>query len=317
MAAFAGGFKLPLRKPPPNVSLEKQDSLKKEAPFSNFPLKIKFVMDSCAHWCISGEEKTLPDDEAFLSAFQNLSDTVCPQSWRPITRETFCRLAGWKQKRLVEALATGPPKPVYTFPHGRITSADVCSEIDWGSCVGAQKSSDGLEGVYFIELANSRAVVVKCPKSPAPELFGNYLCESFGVRNAKIRAIRRNGYEGRRVVRTLLKFYLEQGGSCKESDALAVRSAFKVPIFLLMEYIPGRELAELSVTSPVALRTALTSPSTLHSFGRLLALDCVLNNFDRLPFGLWQNAGGNPSNIFFTVQSNESFGSGWGNTSNV
>ena len=46
----------------------------------------------------------LPDEEAFVAAFEEMDEFDCPASWRPVTRESFSTMGGWKQKSLSRLL---------------------------------------------------------------------------------------------------------------------------------------------------------------------------------------------------------------------
>src|SRR5690554_4740147 len=62
-------------------------------------------------------------------------------------------------------------------------------EIDWSQAEGVQKSEGGSEGVFFVGLPDSRAVVVKGSMSLAGELFYALLARRLRIRVPDFRLV--------------------------------------------------------------------------------------------------------------------------------
>lgn len=75
-----------------------------------------------------------------------------------------------------------------------------------------------------------------------------------------------------------------------------------------MEFIPGKDLEQLS-SQDRQLFQGREGKRLLHEIGRLICLDIVTNNWDRLPV-IWHNEG-NSKNVFFQERTDESGSKQW------
>lgn len=260
-------------------------------------------------WPVAGTFRTLASDVEFTAAFSGLD---IPRSWKPMTRTSFCMLAGWKQKQAIEALRTPPPY-VYHFPHGEVTPVKHLETVNWSTCIGVQRSDAGSEGVLFVELQGKQAVVVKAPLYVVSEMFGNVLCGRLGVMCPNVRLVASSSPEGKLLVEFLVK--ADAWRNPEERKVQAMLSAR--PLFLVIEYVQARDLASWFGPESHAWSKAVfglgpsDSPGllshhgkeVLRSLGALVAFDLIINNFDRLPC-VWDNKG-NASNLMFANASAE------------
>eukprot|EP00928_Gymnodinium_smaydae_P003277 TRINITY_DN11178_c1_g2_i1.p1 TRINITY_DN11178_c1_g2~~TRINITY_DN11178_c1_g2_i1.p1 ORF type:complete len:628 (-),score=153.59 TRINITY_DN11178_c1_g2_i1:57-1895(-) len=279
-----------------------------DATEESFPLADSVVADRSLEWLVAGQRRLL-DDDAFVAAFDGLESI--PKGWKPVTREKFKTLAGWKQQQLFDALRVPPPFR-YDFPHGEVTPVADISSIDWSSCVGVQRSDTGSEGIVFVELKGQRAVCVKCPSKIVAEMYGTLLCQKLAIRCPAMRILERNSEEGQQIVRALVA-----ADSKRPEAARKVETMLRYPLLLVIEYLQATELADLippasaewasdSFGLPSDMSSGQLSEvgkSTLRFFGSLIAFDMIINNFDRLPC-MWAN-GGNPGNVLFAKKNND------------
>lgn len=159
-------------------------------------------------------------------------------------------------------------------------------DVGWGPSVSAvRRSGAGSLGVFFVN-TDKGTVVLKGSRSMASEAFAALLTARLGICTPRWRII---------------------SNATKESTVMIARLASLDPmkhaaIFLnsqahmfLNSFVPGKSLAQFDHASSVALlgpEGSLSSDgvSVLHQIGRVLALDVLLNNGDRLPL-IWQNQG--------------------------
>mmetsp|Transcript_69081 Transcript_69081/g.131784 ORF Transcript_69081/g.131784 Transcript_69081/m.131784 type:complete len:594 (-) Transcript_69081:170-1951(-) len=271
--------------------------------WDSFPVSRDAVNDLNLEWPIAGGFKRLPSDAAFTAAFQSLD---IPKSWKPVTRSSFQGLAGWKQKQIIDALCA-PVAYTYRFPHAEVEGFNDLDRIDWSACVGVQRSDDGSEGVLFVELPGKRAVVVKAPVHVASEMFGNVLCGQLGVMCPNVRLVTIASNEGRSLLEALVR--ADEWRDPEERRVLRMLSGR--PLLLVIEYVQAQELASMFLPasrawskeafglhpgdSPASLSDR--GKEVLRSLGTFVALDMIINNFDRLPC-VWDNQG-NAGNLMF------------------
>eukprot|EP01105_Mastigella_eilhardi_P021398 TRINITY_DN517_c1_g1_i1.p1 TRINITY_DN517_c1_g1~~TRINITY_DN517_c1_g1_i1.p1 ORF type:complete len:959 (-),score=233.08 TRINITY_DN517_c1_g1_i1:75-2735(-) len=119
------------------------------------------------------------------------------------------------------------------------------------------------------------------------------------------------------IKRVLFPLALKKNG---EAEKVKVKKELNRAFFLVMELAPGKPLDNLTAreASTFALRSTLqvTCAEDVHEaehanravreLGRLIALDILCNNWDRIPL-LWPNEG-NVHNIFFDVEDRSVYG---------
>eukprot|EP00949_MAST-11_sp_MAST-11-sp1_P000702 g702.t1 len=273
-------------------------------PLGSFPLSKKVVFDVETMWPDhGGGRKKLPDEEAFVAAFEEMDEFDCPASWRPVTRESFSTMGAWKQKKLVEALAKKKFHE-YHFPHddSELVGADLES-VEWDDIVGIETSVEGLVGVLFVELPGKRAAVLKFPRNCCPEAFGNHVSLQCGIRAPQMKVVSRAGHLGLKILRGLIRYQIGFEGPVKwdESGVLLVQ-ALKYDFFLLMEYVPGFALENHTLSSTAnapewVMHFGDPAGAAISTIGSIIALDMLINNLDRIKT-VRSLPASNPGNIY-------------------
>mmetsp|Transcript_35699 Transcript_35699/g.70670 ORF Transcript_35699/g.70670 Transcript_35699/m.70670 type:complete len:524 (-) Transcript_35699:195-1766(-) len=309
--------------PPPKACGPKGAGKNSSVIGSQLPVPIEDLHNRRKSWNVAGSVHPLETDEAFTAAFEALGSQV-PQSWRPVTRESFQTFPKWKQQQLIGELAKEPPY-TYSFPHQDVLPLLPLDTIDWSSVVGVELSSAGMEGVVFVELANRQAVCVKVPRKPATEIFGTTLCERLGARCPGLRCLHKESAEGKIVVDALTSADSNRLTEQRKVTA-AVRNGG--PVLLIYEYLKARDLANVlpspatsdlykhifGVLPPRHIDNSETVQvadlghclqSVLRLCGSTIAFDMIVHNYDRLPC-IWDNKG-NPENLMLDLDVNAQY----------
>ena len=191
------------------------------------------------------------------------------------------------------------------------------NEIDWTQCVGAQRSDTGTDGVLFVSFQDHTAVCIKAPGAIAAEVYGSWLAKRLGVPTPAMRMVDRNGEEGQRIIAALMSPHICTTTTHKSR----IERVLLRPFFIVMEYVRGIALDDVFQGIPFGVEfvqqkfanngnnvnssDAGDDGALLHDvgllncrvLGKVLALDVLTNNFDRLPC-IWDNKG-NPGNVMF------------------
>ena len=85
--------------------------------------------------------------------------------------------------------------------------------------------------------------------------------------------------------------------SKNENDCRLLKKKFNRATLLLMEYVSGIDLLHLDPNKAASLFKETQGKENLKGIGKLIVLDFILNNWDRLPI-IWDNEG-NYANIMF------------------
>lgn len=206
----------------------------------------------------------------------------------------------------------------YKFPHAQVVPLGIGPEEgppDLGECIGVAKSGEGKEGVLFIELPDDRAVVVKAPSELANEVFGAYLCDRFRqhVKSPNWKIISVDSDEGQSAIDAIREAPRPAAQDAMVNDFFEGRTHI-----LVYEYMPATSLGENNKGrngNDEWVNTVFGSHTqgeftcheegnkNLRRLGSLLAVDALLNNYDRLPC-IWQNMG-NTNNVMFMKNSGE------------
>lgn len=100
-----------------------------------------------------------------------------------------------------------------------------------------------------------------------------------------------------------------------EADARLAEKALTRPQYLALEYVPGASLDGMAPTDRLRQRLFMRQATvenlplpakTFASLGSIALLDLVLNNADRMPCGVWDNAG-NFGNVLFRASDGVAF----------
>lgn len=275
---------------------------------SNEPLFAEAVTRT---WPVLAEYGT---EAEFTDACAGCQEKDVPGGWRPVTRAKFLSWPKWKQKKVVAALEIAP-RFSYIFPHAEVQPLPSIDEVDWASCVGLELSSAGSGGIWFVELADKRAVCVKYSRDGPGAIFATLLCQRLQLRCPSMRLVLSESAEGTAALRALQAIDDQRpAGQSKFRSTVASQ-----PYFLVMEYLCGVDLslqmqplcADFAQRAFGPLRSDSPSEVELHEhgravlcfFGRVIVLDMIINNSDRLPC-IWANDG-NPGNLVFESGSCE------------
>ena len=183
-------------------------------------------------------------------------------------------------------------------------------QLQWEECTAVKRSESGTDGVLFAVFQDRSIVCVKAPGTVAAEIYGTWLAKRMDIPTPAIRIVDRNSEEGQSMTTNLLKAC--EGTSVSEKSR--VSRVLQSPMMLIMEYVSGIALADMFqpaeaarkfCTEKFCIAADFSSPGQLHDtgkhnfriMGKILALDVLSNNFDRLPC-IWNNKG-NPDNIMF------------------
>jgi hypothetical protein len=174
-------------------------------------------------------------------------------------------------------------------------SADLTKEISWSKMKGMAFSSTGSSGVFFCLLEDDTVVVVKGNSTVGEELFTSEFAPLLGVKAPKMRLVEYSSKNfpkaplGANDWRIIKKTLPKHAGVHENKVNKELYRAF----FVLMEFIAG------SVDLQDVDKELLETKEILQDIGRILVMDLVLNNWDRMPAGCMWKHEGNPNNMLF------------------
>ena len=176
------------------------------------------------------------------------------------------------------------------------------SAIDWNKITALSYSDSGTSGVYFAQLEDNIAFVMKGSPDTAVEYFSSLLLQKLNVEVPKIRVLTWSEPEFEDMIEILNK-------KTKSNYILNVKinNSFNRPHIMIMEYKPILCVGQLGAErAGIALDpTKPEGQERLMSLGMMLGVDAFLNNVDRIPFMPdWKNDGA-IENIVIAVNSNE------------
>ena len=208
------------------------------------------------------------------------------------------------------------------------------NQINWQQCIGVQRSDTGTDGVLFAMFQNQTAVCIKAPGSIAAEVYGSWLAKRIGVPTPALRLVDRNGTEGQQIIAMLMSPNICTTVAKKSRiERIVLRPFFLVMEYVrgialedmfqpisgtfIQNKFGGNGSSNATATTPTATTPTATTPTdtntiepppsqqqfhqigltNLNVLGKVIALDILTNNFDRLPC-IWEN-NGNPGNIMF------------------
>lgn len=166
--------------------------------------------------------------------------------------------------------------------------ADVSAAVPWARVRQTRWCSGGMGGALLLELGGGTCVVAKTLSlNAAAELLAVEVAALTRVRLAACRAMNAFDAEFQDFKAALAAAPMD--GSTVDLILNRITNASCIAV---MEFVPGVVLQGLD---GMTLLQGQSAPATLSSVGELIALDCVLNNVDRVP-AIWFNDG-NLSNI--------------------
>ena len=153
--------------------------------------------------------------------------------------------------------------------------------------VGCRPSTAGLGGVLFVEWPKGKIVVVKGLPDRAEAvntLFAESLCKLVGVTHPAVQVLQLTSQKGMDLRRRLE--LLAEPDSRVDKMRMRILEG-ESGVALLMEYVAGGDaIIPKYVADADAVVERLGRPAIASALGRVTAVDCALNNWDRLPFGL-------------------------------
>lgn len=187
-------------------------------------------------------------------------------------------------------------RAAYEFDFSTAKSGNISKPRSWEAfgVDGAHHAMGGLGslGVFLINLKAEGGVIVAkqgAITSPA-ELYCSLLYKQFNVAAPQMRVL--GMPEWRSLVDELGKVCFTSPGA---GDHLQSRGLQRGAV--LQEVGPGVTLKHPSIAGYLA--DAIAGPKLLHELGRIIALDMLVNNFDRSPM-IWSHEG-NANNILIKV----------------
>jgi hypothetical protein len=197
-------------------------------------------------------------------------------------------------------------------------------DIHWSSVLGMQLSDNATAGVFFVEVEPDQYVVIKSSSALANEIFGATMARELGILAPRMHLIEYASPDITRVlnpatgklevktVKTARDWSLCQsvlmGYGKKISNISKQRKAEKElnrAFFIKMEFITPAcsldNIVEKCHERSFDLKTVMTNETLLQDIGRMVVLDILLNNQDRIPVGeIWSNEG-NSGNVLFQL----------------
>ena len=140
-------------------------------------------------------------------------------------------------------------------------------------------------GVVLVQL-KLKQVIVKSSQEPAREMFLTRLCRHLGVSAPNCRFVPSSSKEHKLIVQH-------------------VRGLTKRPVFVVQEFVHGTTLSNIKVTPKLAqyFTCGAQGDPILRGLGRILALDCFCNNWDRVP--LIHHNSGNFGNVILQLDGSQ------------
>ncbi|KAI3651947.1 hypothetical protein MP228_003250 [Amoeboaphelidium protococcarum] len=153
---------------------------------------------------------------------------------------------------------------------------------------GVERSATGSVGVFFVQLNCGSFVLKPGAHSLYDEVTASLISLLFQVPTPRFVLLRTADESTDHLITCIAK---------QDKNMVTMRLSEYLYV-LAMEYVPGcgvQELKNLSIKNYDEMITSL---------GKILALDVMLNNGDRIPF-IWENQG-NPGNMHTVIRANES-----------
>lgn len=164
-------------------------------------------------------------------------------------------------------------------------AADI-DHIQWTKVSAFCRSGVGSAGVFFVKVPEGVAVVKGCD-SVVEEVFAALLAERVGIRVPRVRVLEYTSREWRQA-----KWAIRSKAEAADPtgvDALKVEKELDRPFIMVMEFVKGKDLEQLGPQAK-SLFESPDGPRLFREMGRLVCLDIVTNNWDRLPI-IWDNDG--------------------------
>jgi hypothetical protein len=174
--------------------------------------------------------------------------------------------------------------------HWRSMSSRPIDLVPWGQVETTMWCSGGTGGAVLVQIGQSEAVVIKPQGMTAvAEGIAGVVAALVGVRVAACRVLTRTQGEYAQMVTAIEEKPTMVPGDEARNLVLFSESQHCLGV---VEFVPGVVLQGLEGHNVLTGQAAV---STFRAMGSIIALDCLLNNVDRVP-AIWDNDG-NLSNI--------------------
>eukprot|EP01137_Pigoraptor_chileana_P002398 Opistho-2@41187 len=179
----------------------------------------------------------------------------------------------------------------FKFDFANAIPMECVPSVTWDESIkGVDRSASGSGGVFFVDTSGG-ALVIKGSKQIATELFASMVCLRFAIHTPCSLVVATDSHFGAAMLARLKT--LDKTGRL----VLSLHDQLHV---MLMEYVCGTTLGSVKYERACQVFGSETSLSVngkkrLREIGRLMGVDCLLNNSDRLPL-VWDNRG-NPGNL--------------------
>lgn len=170
-------------------------------------------------------------------------------------------------------------------------------ELDWSSLESYSYIGGGSGGVILLRFAGSppRLCCLKPQRLDATaELCAICLAKALGIPTAQLKVIRKSD-----AVMEALK------QAKPPIDEHAIHLEKKVltgPCLAAVEFVNGPMMEGIEFVNALQSKSSEDLQKVWQEVGRLIAFDCLINNYDRLPM-IWDNDG-NPRNVMLDVDPN-------------
>eukprot|EP01124_Arcella_intermedia_P036637 TRINITY_DN9634_c0_g1_i1.p1 TRINITY_DN9634_c0_g1~~TRINITY_DN9634_c0_g1_i1.p1 ORF type:complete len:559 (-),score=118.49 TRINITY_DN9634_c0_g1_i1:96-1772(-) len=178
--------------------------------------------------------------------------------------------------------ATSTPMPLDT------------ESLEWAQALGFERSSEGSTGVFFLGFPNNRVVVLKGSATPLSDYFASELGNLAGIPTTRMRMIPM-GSEFKEIFCVLNRLDKEKPERKQKSHS----KMSQIPILTVMEFLKGSDFSHSDFHTLLKPDTDLATKNCF-LIGRMIMLDVLINNWDRLPV-IWDSNQANVDNIYFST----------------
>jgi len=175
-----------------------------------------------------------------------------------------------------------------------LPAAPLDGDLQWTKASEVVWCHGGSGGAFLFKLPEGAVCVKKANMNLRAELFAQYLADALNVRTARMRVTWSDGQEHNNILNVLqesLPYTIKSKGTFAEA-------------YEIVEFVDGCMMMGIPAHEHLSKMTNATV--VWHGLGRLMGLDLLINNFDRLPLA-WSNAG-NLGNVMLGACSNPIIG---------
>lgn len=164
--------------------------------------------------------------------------------------------------------------------------------LDWSSLASYVYISGGSGGVILARFAVGESRQLCCVKpqraDASAELFASFLAEALGVATARLRVVPKTEEISRALKRAVPAIE-------EHANQLEIKILAGTHFFGILDFVNGPIMEGLDFVETLQRQSNDTIEQFWQALGKLIAFDCIINNYDRLPL-IWDN-GGNLKNV--------------------